>query len=352
MAVQDLWVGLDKQPTARHGRGKRWRVVVPGHPTKAFATRFEAAAWERQLWQMPAVRRSGLTVADCITAYLASRRHLSAGYLAALGAAAEHVRAEFGGARCVDVTRTQIQAWLSGLESNDHREARPLAPRSRARVLQVLRGALDVAVDRGALQANPAANVTPGRGAVRLPIFLTIPRLQALAEATGPHAPMVWLLGTTGLRLGECRRLDVEDVDVARSRLLVKRAKSGRGREVPITAPVLAMLDLDGAARPLFCSANGGRIDTNNWRARVFAPACEKAGLQGLRIHDLRHTAASLMVASGATVKDVQAALGHASAAMTLDVYAHLFDGGLDVVGERMTALLATVPDSYRTTAS
>lgn len=57
-------------------------------------------------------------------------------------------------------------------------------------------------------------------------------------------------------------------------------------------------------------------------------------------MHDLRHTAASLMILSGATVKDVQNALGHASAKVTLDIYAGWWDGGLDEVGRRMDSLL------------
>ena len=56
------------------------------------------------------------------------------------------------------------------------------------------------------------------------------------------------------------------------------------------------------------------------------------AGLEGLTPHDLRHTAASLAVAAGANVKAVQRMLGHASAAMTLDTYADLFDDDLDAV--------------------
>ena len=60
----------------------------------------------------------------------------------------------------------------------------------------------------------------------------------------------------------------------------------------------------------------------------------------GLTYHDLRHTAASLMVRSGANVKAIQNQLGHASAAMTLDVYADLFDDDLDEVGAAMDALL------------
>jgi integrase len=55
-----------------------------------------------------------------------------------------------------------------------------------------------------------------------------------------------------------------------------------------------------------------------------------------MTIHDLRHTAASLAISSGANVKAVQRMLGHASAAMTLDIYADLFDDDLDAVAEAL----------------
>jgi integrase len=67
----------------------------------------------------------------------------------------------------------------------------------------------------------------------------------------------------------------------------------------------------------------------------------------GLTPHELRHTAASLAIASGATVKGVQAMLGHASAAMTLDRYGHLFGDELDAVADRLEAARA---DALRTT--
>ena len=69
--------------------------------------------------------------------------------------------------------------------------------------------------------------------------------------------------------------------------------------------------------------------------------ALKRSGVsERLTIHDLRHTAASLMVKSGANVKAVQRQLGHASAAMTLDVYADLFDDDLDALAEAMADLL------------
>jgi integrase len=57
-----------------------------------------------------------------------------------------------------------------------------------------------------------------------------------------------------------------------------------------------------------------------------------------MTLHDLRHTAASLAITAGANVKAVQRMLGHASAAMALDVYADLFEEDLDGVAERLNA--------------
>ncbi len=70
----------------------------------------------------------------------------------------------------------------------------------------------------------------------------------------------------------------------------------------------------------------------------VFDPALSAAELGVLTPHELRHTAASLAVAAGANVKAVQRMLGHASAAMTLDVYSGLFDDDLDAVADRLDA--------------
>jgi integrase len=77
-------------------------------------------------------------------------------------------------------------------------------------------------------------------------------------------------------------------------------------------------------------------LRSGNFRRRFFDPAAMAAGLEDLSPHDLRHTAASLLVASGANVKAVQRMLGHASAAMTLDVYSGLFDGDVGALADRM----------------
>jgi integrase len=102
---------------------------------------------------------------------------------------------------------------------------------------------------------------------------------------------------------------------------------------------------LEGRGRDVlvFPSERGHHLRSNNFKTREYDVAVEAAGLpEGLWVHDLRHTAASLAVHSGASVKSVQRMLGHASAALTLDIYSGLFDQELDDVAGRMDALLST----------
>lgn len=116
-------------------------------------------------------------------------------------------------------------------------------------------------------------------------------------------------------------------------------------RSVPFPAflaPLLAVR-CAGKARDelVFTTAEGAVMRNGNVRRREFDPAirllmAEDAHFPRVRPHDLRHTAASLAVSAGANVKAVQRMLGHASAAMTLDVYADLFEDDLDAVADAL----------------
>jgi integrase len=98
-----------------------------------------------------------------------------------------------------------------------------------------------------------------------------------------------------------------------------------------------AHMDGLGSDDLVFQSPRGQPLRTGNFANRVWKPAVADCELDGLRIHDLRHSAVSLMISSGAQVKAVQRALGHASAAITLDVYAGLFDDDLEALADAMT---------------
>lgn len=89
----------------------------------------------------------------------------------------------------------------------------------------------------------------------------------------------------------------------------------------------------------MFTAPRGGLLRLQNFRHTVFDRAAQAAGLDVLTPHSLRHTAASLAIASGADVKVVQQMLGHASATMTVDLYGHLYGDRLDEVADRMDTL-------------
>lgn len=331
MAVDDLWRLRDGTPSKRDGRGRRWRVRVDGYPSTLHRTKAEAQAVELdRLRAGPPTKRDDATVGGLLNTWLAGKAALSPKGLEAAKLAAAYVRERWADVKVDDVTATDVQVWVVSLST-------PKGPASvslRHKVLQCMRGALRGRVDLGSVRVP--------REQKREPIFLTAAQLAKLAGAARRNGPMIWLLGTTGLRIGEACALNVGDVSAKRGRLRVGRAKSGRGRDVPIAPKVLAMLDLDREPdAPLFTTSRGGRVDKNHWRQRHWVPARDALGVPGLRVHDLRHTAASLAIASGADVKAVQRMLGHASAAMTLDVYGHLFDRALDDVAARLDRLLS-----------
>jgi len=165
------------------------------------------------------------------------------------------------------------------------------------------------------------------------------------------------LAAYTGIRWGEAAALRVGRVDLERRRLSIDEATAEVGdkvifgtpkthtcRVVPFPAflagPLTELIAGRGPDELLFTAPGGGVLRNTNFRSRVFEHAKADLGLGALRIHDLRHTAASLAVAAGANVKVVQRMLGHASAAMMLDVYAGLFSDDLDDVADRMDSLV------------
>ena len=198
-------------------------------------------------------------------------------------------------------------------------------------------------------------------------VFLTHQQVDQLAQACAPYDTLVRVLAYTGIRWGEAAALRVGRVDLERRRLSIYEATSEVGgkvifgtpkthklRVVPFPAflasPLTELIAGRGPDELLFTAPGGGVLRNTNFRSRVFEHAKADLGLSALRIHDLRHTAASLAVAAGANVKVVQRMLGHASAAMTLDVYTGLFAEDLDSVAERLDVAAAqSRADSLRT---
>lgn len=173
-----------------------------------------------------------------------------------------------------------------------------------------------------------------------------------------------WVTDLAGRRSASVT-IRAENVDLQRCRLHIYRSitrlssrmvetdpKTHDGRSVMfplVLRPLLARQCEGRRPSDFLFTAPGEPLDEpmgNGWNPTRsdgwFAVALRRAGVERghMTIHDLRHTAASLMVQSGANVKTVQRQLGHKSAAMTLDVYADLFDDDLDELSERMGGLL------------
>jgi integrase len=177
------------------------------------------------------------------------------------------------------------------------------------------------------------------------------------------YRALIVLAAGTGLRQGECFGLDLEHVDFLRRQVRVEqqlvtigghephlgppKAEASR-RTVPLPQVVLDDLAAHVAGYEpgwgglIFTTPSGGPIWRSTW-AQTWATAVRRAGLPtGTRFHDLRHYYASLLIRHGESVKVVQARLGHASAAETLDTYSHLWPDSEDRTREAVDAVLGS----------
>jgi integrase len=193
--------------------------------------------------------------------------------------------------------------------------------------------------------------------------ILTPAEVNRLLDAMDAEHYPLFLTGVyTGVRLGELLALQWGDLDRAGRRLYVRRSvykgqfyvpKTKRSRRsIDIGDQLLSVLEglrlaQYGAAPPgpealIFPSATGRPLDPDNLRHRVWAPALAKAKLRHVRIHSLRHTYASMLIAQGENIKYISSQLGHASVQITIDRYGHLFPDRKRTAAARLEEQFAT----------
>ncbi|HUP15628.1 MAG TPA: site-specific integrase [Acidimicrobiia bacterium] len=255
----------------------------------------------------------------------------------------------FGGEQLAKITPAQVRVWQTRLRDEG------LSAASIRQARQVLSAALDMAVADGLIVRNPAASVKPPKVRPRRQQFLTAEQVDALAEACDDQqrsaGAVVFFLAWSGLRWGEVVALRWENVDIDRRRVEVRasatevsgRLEWGSPKTHEVRAVILPQFVIDRLGPPgppealVFSAPRGGPLRNSNFRKSVWDPAVKASGMPtDLVPHDLRDTAASLMIASGASIKAVQRALGHSSAAMTLDTYGGLFEDDLEDLADRM----------------
>lgn len=253
----------------------------------------------------------------------------------------------FGDRRLRAITPPMVRKWQNDLLG------RGLSPGTVRQSRQVLSMILSQAVNDGLLIHNPCDKVKPPTVRPRRQLFLTAEQLSSLADECGDYGPFVWLLGWSGLRLGEAVALRVGRVDPAKRRVRVEEAatevnsklvfgtpKSHEARTVIVPRYVIERVEpllTDRDPEDLvFTAPRGGPLRVNNFRRRVFHPATKRIGVPDLLPHDLRDTAASLAISAGASIKAVQRMLGHASAQVTLDIYGGLFEEDLEKLADTL----------------
>lgn len=346
----------------------RWRDPDGRQRAKRFRTRQEAKdhlthVESDKLRGIYSARRGAPPLAVVADHWLDASPHLSPvtakTYRRDLDA---YILPTFGKTRADKIDARSVQQWIAT-------ELKRLKPITVHRHFRTMRTLLGFARRMGYIAKNPCDDVNPpkvGRSDTRI---LTVDQVNAIADAIGKrYRALVLVAAYAGLRWGEAvglRRMDVDGPRVMVAGQLQKidgkwvRLEPKWASRRTVTLPESIAVELAGhmdeftGAEPsalVFTNEHGNEIG-GSFRGNVWAPACAKAGLGKLewiksdekgsrgrfeyrrkvtgapRFHDLRHTAASLAIATGAHPKAIQARLGHSTISMTMDLYGHLMEG-------------------------
>lgn len=369
--TKDLWYGKRRRKTARHPdrggnpKAKRWLAVWAGpdgrEATRAFARQSDAQKYATAM-EGDALR--GIRYADPRRGAIPVREYGETRYLPALlhlrpnsaETYASHLRTHvypaLGGRRIGTVTRTDVQSFVTAVSAR-------LAPATVETVYAVLRAMMQAAVDDDpqVIPVNPCTRIRLPKVEKRVIEPLPPAAIAALYEAISPRYKVTVALGAgLGLREGEAFGLTVPRTDFLRRRVHVReQAQGGRlaplktaasSRAIPagdwVLSEITAHIQRYGPGPGGVVVTNaGGRIAQRSsfwehWRA-----ARDAAGLPAsTRYHDLRHFYASCLIAANLNPKVIQARLGHATIAETMDTYGHLFPDAEDLGRGAVDAML------------
>jgi len=261
----------------------------------------------------------------------------------------KHIMDEFGDIPINVITRGMVKTFLLKKTNDGY------AGSTVSHIRNVVSGVLNVALDDEKIPANPAIGLKgiikkkPKNDAINP---LTAEELSTLLNAVykhfPKHYPLFLTLARTGMRIGEALALQWDDIIFEERYIHIQRGlargkisypKSGKDRKVDMSPQLAETLKyLKGTFRLkivgdntepeyIFKNSSGELVNLNNWRKRIFYKVIGKAEIRKIRIHDLRHTYATLRINKGDNIADVSNQLGHHSVRMILDVYHHWMPG-------------------------
>ena len=342
---------------SKRNNGWQARVNINGREiSKQFDTQDEAARWKseqqrahkRGEWLDPDL--SKITFREWSALWLKAKNDIQPSTMRNYVSRLEiHLLPAFGKYRLTELTNNQIGQWVA----NQYKSGTGAVTLKQCMGLMKL--ILNSAIYDGRLARNPAQGIKLPKAMKAEKKALTFNELRALASECGEYQTLTLFAGMTGMRWGELNALVGSDVNLLKRTVKVNKSysegkkgekilsgtKTHQAREIPLAKELLPLvekqLQLGGADTPLFQSANGRPLQYNNFMSRVFKPAVKRVGLEEVSFHNLRHTAASLLIHSGAPVTTVAGILGHASTQMTLDVYGHWYQNDANTWMDRIS---------------
>lgn len=247
-----------------------------------------------------------------------------------------------------------IERMFREIAMTDDRRGRPLSPASIRRIHATLMSALNTAVRRGMLDRNPAVTVELPKPPKSRTVTWSPQDLSRFLDAISddPLHLLFQLLGLVGLRRGEVVALRWQDVDLNRGLLRVEQSMVNVGGKHVLGPPksaagartvalddettrrlhwhqskqqleVLRVTGSNVGPELVFTHENGDPLDPT-WVSRHFDRLVKRHGLPRIRLHDLRHTSASIGLAAGESLVEVSRRLGHSSITVTADIYSHI----------------------------
>ncbi len=317
---------------------------------RRFSTRKAAEQFELELRKKEERRRNGLPVEYGPITY----RELEAKFRLQHGIESQKWHEEmtkysldrFGNVNVRDFRPEEIATWLASLS---------LAQKTKQHILNAMRQILERGVDWGYLTRNPASRrlvKSPRASASDIRPFESWKEVDKVAKAAGDWFALVILACATGLRPEEWIALTWADLDLKERTCRINKVvvdgklRTDRGKTDAafrtIKLPQRAINALTSLPRPIqsdtlvFPAPQGGYINLDNWRRRVWKDALVTAGVPHRPLYQMRHTFATLALAAGADIYWVSKQLGHANIATTLKHYARF----LAAVDQRNLKLL------------
>ena len=361
------------------GSYTRWRAVIdlPPDPsgkrrqrTTSWDTKREAQAWlARTTTELHAgeVYDAKVTVAEYLTGWLQSKQALRASTRLEYR---RHIQdifiPELSHLKLADLRAKHIVTVFQRIEDSNRTKERPISAATQKNILATLSSALNAAVKQGMIRRNPAATVELARAEKHISLVWTGDQAAAFLRETraDPLHVLYRILLLSGMRRGEAIGLQWGDLDLERGRVTIARQITAVNGEVRVGPPKSdagrrtvaldkATLELLTAmhrravitypwepderfdTRPVFADSTGGPYSPAHV-SRHFTVLVTRLGLPRIRLHDLRHTSATLALEGGESLLSVSRRLGHSSITITADTYSQVTPAGAGKAAEHL----------------